>query len=420
MMQSQSITDAIRSATAQAARAAQHADELAANFEALASRGEATTHNLTNAREAAEQAGQVADSAAAGIAAAATSALTPVREDLEAVEAGRAAINAFRCGDDPLVAWSANIGSHLWNAAEKLPPEPPAVLWRYQDGDDLSQPPPPGRLLLAAKAVGVLSGEGGIGKSSLAQQIALAAAAQTPTGAGLGDIGLAVAPGPVLLWQLEDKEAVVRHRLSATADRWNIGNEAQGRVIGAAADKATELWRSTEYHPSRPGPTLGFAALAAAVATRRPRLVIIDPVSCAVLCAQSDLLTVRAFIAAAARMVGPNSAVLLVAHPTKEARANAEGGPGIVSGTAAWFDACRVVIHARRPRDSKGRVREAHRQQVLLEAAKVNLGIEGPIGPGPLQVTVSGRWPAGLMPSPSVAVSTKGEAPSLSSVGELF
>ena len=412
MTRPEPLTDVIRSATEQASRAVQHAEELAANAEALETRGEADEADLTKARKAAEQGLQDADTAAAAITAAAVAALTPDHEDLKAVQAGRAAVEALHRDDDPVAAWSAHIGPRLWVASDKPPPEPPAVIWRHQDSDDPDQPPPPGRMLLAAQTVGVLSGEGGCGKSSLTQQIALAAASQTPTDAGLGDIGLAVAPGPVLLWQLEDRRELVHHRLRATADQWSIGTEALSQVAFAAADDATELWRSADHDQARPGPTQDFAALAAAIAIRQPRLVIIDPASCAVLCAQSDLSNVRAFVAAVARLVGPNSGVLIVAHPTKEARANANGGPGVVAGTAAWYDAARLVVTATRPRDSRGRIKEAHRDHVILDAVKANLGIRGPIGPGPLAVVTYGRWPAGLTPAVFPAAVPNGNPPS--------
>ena len=272
--------------------------------------------------------------------------------------------------------------------------------------------PPPGRVLLASQTVGLLSGEGGCGKSSLTQQLALAADARTPTGAGLGDIRLAIAPGPVVIWQLEDRAALVLHRLRATAELWKINPEALDQVAVVAADDTAELWRSADFDRTQHGPTEAFAALAADIATVRPRLVIIDPALCAVYCAPSDAATVRAFVTTVARLVGPNAAVLIVAHSTKEARTNAEGGPGVVSGSAAWYDAARLVINAHRPRDAKGRiVQDAHRQHVLLDAVKANLGEAGQIGTGALQVATSGRWPAGLIPT--ATTNTNGERPSL-------
>ena len=48
----------------------------------------------------------------------------------------------------------------------------------------------------------------GMGKSALAFQIALAAASGDPGGCGLADLGLAVAPGRVIVWAMEDNGGV--------------------------------------------------------------------------------------------------------------------------------------------------------------------------------------------------------------------
>ena len=411
MTQPGPLANAIRTAAEHAAHEGEHADELAANVEALESRGDSDETELAKARREADLAREATDTAAAAVTEAVLAAVMPARDN-------RAAVEALRNGDDPLTAWRAHIRPRRWLASEKPPPEPPAVLWRYEPGDDPDRRPPPGRVLLASQTVGLLSGEGGCGKSSLTQQLALAAAARTPTGAGLGDIRLAIAPGPVVIWQLEDRAALVLHRLRATAELWNINPEALDQVAVVAADDTAELWRSADFDRTQHGPTEAFAALAADIATVRPRLVIIDPALCAVLCAPSDAATVRAFVATVARLVGPNAAVLIVAHSTKEARANAEGGPGVVSGSAAWYDAARLVINAHRPRDAKGRiVQDAHRQHVLLDAVKANLGEAGQIGTGALQVATSGRWPAGLIPT--ATTNTNGERPSLTGIAPL-
>ena len=410
MTQPSPLADAIRAAAEHAAHEGEHADELAANVEALESRGDSDETELAKAHREADLARETTDTAAAAVTEAALAAIMPTRDNRANVEAGRAAVEALRNGKDPLTAWRAHIRPRRWRASEKPPPEPPAVLWRYEPGDDPDRSPPSGRVLLTSQTVGLLSGEGGCGKSSLTQQLALAAAAQTPTGAGLGDIRLAIAPGPVIIWQLEDRAALVLHRLRATADRWNINPEALDQVAVVAADDTAELWRSADFDRTQHGPTEAFAALAADIAVVQPRLVIIDPALCAVLCAPSDAATVRAFVATVARLVGPNAAVLIVAHSTKEARTNAEGGPGVVSGSAAWYDAARLVINAHRPRDTKGRIVQDARQHVLLDAVKANLGEAGQIGTGTLQVATSGRWPAGLIPTATPA-DTNGEGP---------
>lgn len=183
---------------------------------------------------------------------------------------------------------------------------------------------------------------------------------------------MGVAAGPALVWTLEDRAAWTMARYAATAAYWNMPTDALSEVYLCTAEDSGPLWcsndyapggrtysttrsrstaeaRSNDYPPGEAGPTRHMAALAADVRLLQPRLVIIDPISVAVLVKGNDLGTVRAFAATLANMIGRRGAVLFVGHSTKQARAERDTGPGIISGSAGWWDACRTVIAALRP-----------------------------------------------------------------------
>ena len=87
--------------------------------------------------------------------------------------------------------------------------------------------------------------------------------------------------------------------------------------------------------------------LTAAVAATKPGLVIIDPVLMAYTGDQSDVRQVRLFTDALQGLAEEHACgILLIAHSTKDTRKGAVDplDPGIVSGSAAWYDACRGVM----------------------------------------------------------------------------
>ena len=185
--------------------------------------------------------------------------------------AARAAVAAHQAGTDLLAAWAAHQTPRIRTAADKPPPEPAPILWRWSARDTPDTGPGRGRGLLAARTVGIVTGQGAIGKTALALQVAVAAAGGDPTGAGLGDIGLAVAPGAVVYAALEDTWPVIAHRVRTTADYWQLPH-ALDRIHLLTADDCGHLWASPDQDRAQPGPTQAMTMLAAACQLHRPRL----------------------------------------------------------------------------------------------------------------------------------------------------
>ena len=322
---------------------------------------------------------------------------------------------SFSAGEAVLAVWHDN-GDELdalGAACEKLAPKryrgneippliPPPVLWRVERGDP---PPDPGRPLLSGRCllptgnVGMLTGKGGMGKSALTFQIALAAASGDPGSCGLADLGLGVAPGPVIVWAMEDNGGVALTKLHATAVRWGCSDEAMGRVVIRGNDGGP-LWTGPEYagRGSSGGRCDAMEVLAAEMLSYRPRLIVIDPVASAVESHQADLATTRQFVAALQQLVEGEAAVLLVSHSSKEGRQSAADHPGQISGSAAWYDAARLCITATQPTAEGESVEGA----VELTVTKANFGRTGPLAAPLLEVTTAKYrtdwYPAGLVP----------------------
>ena len=217
-------------------------------------------------------------------------------------------------------------------------PRSPALLRLYKQ---------PGSLL-SIGTVGVLSGEGGLGKSALASSVALALAHQ----GGKHDTlkgGIFEAPtggGPVLLVQWEDEPAVTRDSIEAAAKLLKVEG-AESRVYLMGMDEPIFGIPEGASLNTAPARLPAWSDVWAAVEKVKARLVVIDPAMAAFAANPNDVGAVRAFVTRAlgeaAREHG--CAVLVVAHSTKKGRE--KGGPfdpGQIAGSGAWFDGVRSVL----------------------------------------------------------------------------
>ena len=226
----------------------------------------------------------------------------------------------------------------VWDA-----PVPEPILWRDPgQGHDFTDP------LIGAGEVGILSGPGGAGKSTVC--LALARAAHKPDcPMGHGDAcGLRIKAGPVAILSYEDAPVRLAHRAAwfGPRDRWEH--------VHVAKANPPALWTTAdleEGYSRESGPSDWWNKWWGAVAALEPVLAIIDPASVAFSGASpSDGAAVRAFLAAVTlEAVRIGCGVLIVAHDTKgarnEARAGLSPGPGAVSGSAQWTDGARAVLH---------------------------------------------------------------------------
>ena len=235
-------------------------------------------------------------------------------------------------------------------------PQPPPVLWRAADSEWADA-------VLSAGEVALLSGQGGIGKSYLSLQWALAATRNQTGGYG-EDCGLRVRPGPVVILSYEDAPVRMAGRIADLTDT----AAPDGLFVLPAPEP---LWKTEKGESTR---GIHWDALWQAVARIGASLVMIDPASAALEGATNDSGPVRRFMDELRRKAETSGAgVLVVAHDTKsarnEAKAGGDPGAGAVAGSAAWFDACRGVLYLRP--DS------VDRDRWLLECTKANYGRTG-------------------------------------------
>ena len=257
-------------------------------------------------------------------------------------------------------------------ALDPPPPAPPApVTVRNVTGDPpapvLSIPRHDGRrdgAVLSVGTVALLAGAGGAAKTTLALQIALAAAATTD-GADREACGgaLIVAGGPVVVATYEDALPVLRDRTLRMAERGAHLDDGLDRL------HLLDLAGWPLYAPpagfgysAPPTAADGWAPLWAAVEATGARLVIVDPALAAFTGESNAAGPVRAFIGALAREAAKRrAAVLLIAHSSKAARGGRRRpyDPGQIGGSSHWTDGARGALSLTRDADAPDRHRLA-------------------------------------------------------------
>ena len=241
--------------------------------------------------------------------------------------------------------------------------------------------------VLCRGEVAVLSGAGGVGKSTLALQWALAAALADASETTHGESGgMGVKAGRTLILTYEDSARRVAERstlalsLPSLAELANAAPDASGAVnerVRVCAMRGWPLWGVSEgrHALTRPDALPAWAAAWHLAATREPDLVIVDPVMSAYVADSHSVAFVRSFVDALfATAERHGCGVLLVAHSTKAARRDKDrDATGAVAGSAAWTDAARGVLTLERSVSAKDgtagdRATRGHRELRCVKA----------------------------------------------------
>ena len=198
---------------------------------------------------------------------------------------------------------------------------------------------------LPRSCVAMLTGDGGVGKSRLALQLAwalsgdgqwLGEAGQMPAnGADYGMGFEPLGPSTVVYATWEDSPEQIRGRLYWLEQSSKVGNGQNFKIADMRA--CGHLWASSQSN-TVPGLTLSGEMLRLAVEQHQARLLVIDTLGVANGASEIDRAQVGAFFADWAAWADTNDcAVLLIAHPPKTAGVTYSGSTGILGGVRAMW-----------------------------------------------------------------------------------
>lgn len=227
--------------------------------------------------------------------------------------------------------------------------------------------------LIPKGKVTLLTGDGGVGKSRLAQQL------WTAVATGRDFLDMQVTPGrPLALFCEDDNDEVWRRQVEINkALGLAMDDLHQGHWIsGVGVDCAL---MSFEGGDAKGRFTTAFADLLATAQRIRPDLIIVDTVADTFAGNENDRGQVNRFIKAGlGRFCSEIGAtVLLCGHPSRSGLQTGDGA----SGSTAWNNAVRSRLYLTRP-DRGGR------DDRLLSAKKSNYG--------PAVDDIHLRWSAGV------------------------
>ena len=198
---------------------------------------------------------------------------------------------------------------------------------------------------LPRNCVAMLTGDGGVGKSRLALQLAwslsgdgqwLGEAGQMPSpGADYGGGFEPLGPGAIVYATWEDSPDQIRGRLFWLEQSGKVGNGNNFKIADMRA--RGHLWAQTDRNLV-PGLTPAGEALRLAAEQHNARLLVVDTLGVAYGASEIDRAQVGAFFADWAAWADEHDcAVLLIAHPPKTAGVTYSGSTGILGGVRAMW-----------------------------------------------------------------------------------
>ena len=199
---------------------------------------------------------------------------------------------------------------------------------------------------LPRSCVAMLTGDGGVGKSRLALQLAwalsgdgqwLGEAGQMPAaGADYGNGFEPVGPSTIVYATWEDSPEQIRGRLYWLEQTGKTGNGENFKIADMRA--RGHLWAANERY-AVPGLTPAGKELRLACETHEARLLVVDTLGVANGASEIDRAQVGAFFADWAAWADEHDcAVLLIAHPPKTAGVTYSGSTGILGGVRAMWN----------------------------------------------------------------------------------
>lgn len=243
---------------------------------------------------------------------------------------------------------------------------------RFADPGDFIGADPPVREwvvegCLPRKQVTLLYGDGGLGKTLLAQQLATSMALNREW------MGRKTSGGLTLcVFSEDDTDEIWRRQIdinrSANTDLQALSGKIKFWTADHVADTGCVLMNFSNQHPSGHLAPF-FRRLDAAVEALKPALVILDPIANMFGGVENDRAQVTGFVNRTLKRLclKHDTTVLALAHPSVSGMATGSG----LSGSTGWNNAVRSRLYLKSPKvDPTGDYRE-------LEGMKANYGKRG-------------------------------------------
>jgi RecA-family ATPase len=201
----------------------------------------------------------------------------------------------------------------------------------------------------AKGTVGMVSGDGGIGKSLLLQQLATVAAIGAPGGGGRKWLGLDVRPGRVLFLGCEDDEPEMVRRQADINRHYGceFGDLDEDLLLLPRVAQDNTLLEFENY-TRKPKPTEFFNRIWARAAQFGAQYVIVDTATQTFRGNQLVELDVVAYISLLRRLaIKLQGVVIFTKHPSNTGRALGTGE----SGSVAWNNSVRSRLYLHEDKD---------------------------------------------------------------------
>ena len=270
----------------------------------------------------------------------------------------------------------------LYEIAEGLPrwtpdmpgPEPESLAPKLSEMDlpALEGQPVPRRRWavrnrIPACNITLLSGEGGVGKSLLMQQLAVA------TVLGREWIGELPEPGPVLVISAEDAEDEIHHRMAGIVSNYGARFADLGELhIISLAGKDAVLASAQNHGLIKPTPL--FESICTLARKIRPKWIGLDTAADVFVIEERDRSQVRQCISLLRGLaLEIDAAILLLTHPSLSGISRGDGQ----SGSTAWNNSVRSRLYLRSPREDKEDDDGSEADIRILETMKANYAAAG-------------------------------------------
>lgn len=212
--------------------------------------------------------------------------------------------------------------------------------------------------LIPDRTVTMLSGDGGVGKSLLALQLAIAVASNTQW------LGLAAENGPVIYASAEDERNEIHRRALDIAKAEGLALPADVHVVDLAGRDAI---MGALDQAGMIKPTALWKRLVRRVAQVRPRLIVLDTLADVYAGNENVREQVRQFVGQLRGLaIDYDCAVLLLSHPSLTGMGSGSGA----SGSTAWNNSVRSRLYLTRPEEEADRKRDPDLR--VLRTMKLN------------------------------------------------